>query len=147
MVQMSGSWLPTVQDSLLVPPSKFGCSGQPTGTTFKVQATNLLRKDLRRFSIAKIHTHDNVLNIAMVLLLYTCIIIRLLCQFFLLMNKMNKVANLRMQHQIFLDQTILEPDQCLLIYTISAFQWQFQPHKNYSHINGSAVCNSVCLTL
>jgi len=47
----------------------------------------------------------------------------------------------------FLDQTILEPDQCLLIYTISAFQWQFRPQKNYSHINGSAVCISVCLTL
>jgi len=44
-------------------------SGQPIGTTFKVQATNRLRKDLRRCSIAKIHTHNNVLNITMVLLL------------------------------------------------------------------------------
>jgi len=44
-------------------------SGQPIDTTFKGQATNLLHKGLRRCSIVKIHTHDNVLNITMVLLL------------------------------------------------------------------------------
>jgi hypothetical protein len=44
-------------------------SGLPIGITFKGQATNLLNKDLRRRSIAKIHAHDNVLNITMVLLL------------------------------------------------------------------------------
>jgi hypothetical protein len=44
-------------------------SEQLTGTAFKGQATSLLCKDLRRYSIAKIHAHDNVLNITMVLLL------------------------------------------------------------------------------